>query len=202
MRTGEIAKILGIDRATIYKWIAHPQLKQFFSREARGEGGTTQRLLMESDAAVLNTIRGLRTSGNSDWGEIARMLEEGYRITEFPQNAITSDSRVIPLAQARQAAEIVAMKGERDTALQQLSDLRSQLYQVQQELFSLRKEYEGKFEAKIEDWYEKQQIRLEELRDKYDTRYETKIEELREKHRKEVEQLLEEIARLRSQGRP
>ena len=60
MKTGEAAKILGVDRTTIINWIENRGLDRFFSPSAAGSDGATQRMLTESDLLVLNTIRARR----------------------------------------------------------------------------------------------------------------------------------------------
>jgi DNA-binding transcriptional MerR regulator len=140
MRTGEAAKILGIDRTTIYNWVAVPLLTKFFSPAARGEDGATQRILTESDVLVLNTIRAQRTSGNADWEEIAVMLESGYREQEFPQNAISADPRTIPLPQAEVSAKAMATVAERDAALARVDELLERVHDLEGRLEEAERE--------------------------------------------------------------
>lgn len=134
MRTGEAAKILGIDRTTIYNWADTPELKKFFSANATGEDGSTQRLLTESDVLVLNTIRMQRSKGNRLWADIAQVLESGYRDQQFPQNAISGDPRTIPLPQAEQSAKAVGTMAERDGALARVEELTEQVRELSAKL--------------------------------------------------------------------
>jgi DNA-binding transcriptional MerR regulator len=138
MKTGEAAKLLGIDPATVRAWINHPVLGEFFSIGAKGEHGGHHRLLTESDILVLNTIRHLRTSDDADWENIAETLRSGHRQQEFPQNAISMDSRMIPIPQAEQAAKYLATIAERDAALAKVDELERHLTEKEAEIKELR----------------------------------------------------------------
>lgn len=126
MKTGEAAKILGVDRTTIINWIENRGLEQFFSDQANGRDGGTQRTLTESDLLVLNTIRARRAE-NLDWPHIARFLETGQRENEVPQNAASTDKRTVPVQQAEMSARALATVAERDQALQRVDELTEQV---------------------------------------------------------------------------
>lgn len=138
MKTGESAKLLGIDVGTVRNWIDHELMVDFFSPGARGEHGGTQRVLNESDILTLNTIRHLRASSITDWNDIFDYLQTGKREQEFPQNAISADPRTIPIPQAEQSARAMATLAERDAALQQVEDLRARVQELEQEKEELR----------------------------------------------------------------
>jgi DNA-binding transcriptional MerR regulator len=138
MKTGEAAKLLGVDPATVRAWINHPGLSEFFSSSAKGEHGGHHRLLMESDVLILNTVRHLRTNDDADWSTIAETLRSGHREQEFPQNAISIDSRMIPIPQAEQAAKYMATVAERDAALAKVDELEQHLAQKEAEVKELR----------------------------------------------------------------
>jgi DNA-binding transcriptional MerR regulator len=193
MKTGEAAKILGIDKATIYNWTAHPLLERFFSLEAKSKIAGTQRLLTESDVLVLNTIRTLRGSGKNDWGEIAAVLESGHRVQEFPQNAISSDPRVIPLPQAKQAAEVLAMRTERDAALQRVDELERRLADAQRQLDERLKEERAEMDAKYEKRLEEERLRNKAALDEEKRRNREEVLQ----NKADIERLLREIGELR-----
>lgn len=105
MRSGELAKLLNVSDQTLINWMSRPEIRPFLSDTAAGESGNTQRIYTEGDVLVLNTVRTLRAKGIQNWDEIQKKLEDGEREQEFPQNAIVTDNRTIPLPQAKQAAE-------------------------------------------------------------------------------------------------
>lgn len=137
MKTGEAAKLLGVDVSTVRNWIHHPLFEQYFSESARHQHGGTQRILTESDILVLNTIRHRRASG-AEWSVIQEFLETGRRVQEFPANAISVDPRLIPIPQAEQAARTLAMVAERDAALAKVNELADKLERVEREKEELR----------------------------------------------------------------
>jgi DNA-binding transcriptional MerR regulator len=140
MKTGEAAKLLGIDVGTVRNWIDHPAISPYFSQSAKGEHGGTQRLLTESDILTLNTIRSLRSENVSDWYEIAEYLESGKREQEFPTNAISADPRTIPLQQAEQSARAMATVAERDAALARVNELTVKVRDLEKELDDAKQE--------------------------------------------------------------
>lgn len=164
MKTGEAAKILGVDRTTIINWIEHRGLEHFFSNSAAGRDGGTQRTLTESDLVVLNTIRALR-SVNSDWREIARLLESGQRETEVPQNAASTDTRTVPVQQAEQSARAMATLAERDAALAQVNDLRAEVHELQAQLAREMAEKSAMKEELLREMAEVRESLLRELGD-------------------------------------
>lgn len=130
MKTGEIAKIIGVDRKTIRNWIDDYGLQDFFSPSARGEDGQVQRTLTEADVLVLNTIRSLKANGIHNWNAIRTHLEAGHRETEFPLNAIAVDTRTITVEQAQQSARALATMAERDAALKRVSELEAEIEEL------------------------------------------------------------------------
>ncbi len=147
MKTGEAAKILGVDRTTIINWIENRGLSKYFSASATGADGSAHRILTESDLLILNTIRRLR-SNNLEWQEILENLETGNRERDFPQNAISGDPRTIPVTQAEVSARAMATVAERDAALSriqemaaEIEDLRETVERLQQEKDAQREEH-------------------------------------------------------------
>lgn len=140
MRSGEAAKILGVDRNTIYNWTQNPEFSHFFSPGAKMEDGSAQRILTQSDLLVLNTIRTKRGQGIADWKEIAAVLESGERVQEFPQNAISADPRTVPIYQAEQSAKALATVTERDQILENLAKAEKEIARRQEIEEQLREE--------------------------------------------------------------
>jgi DNA-binding transcriptional MerR regulator len=148
MKTGEAAKILGVDPKTIRNWIDDYGLSRFFSTSATGEDGSFQRLLTESDLLVLNTVRALKGRGVTNWDRVAEYLESGEREREFPQNAISGDPRTIPVQQAEVSAKAMATLTERDNAIArmremaaEIEELRAAVNRLQNEKDAQREEY-------------------------------------------------------------
>lgn len=161
MRSGELAKLLGVADQTLINWMKQPEVKNFFSREALGEAGSVQRTYTEEDAIYLNSIRELRSNGTNDWQEIAKLLVDGFRVLEFPKNALITDTRVIPVPMAEQATQLAQVLQERDSALDRVNRLVQDLEEEraehrkdneksQSELRRLEREI-GKLEGRIEE---------------------------------------------------
>ena len=161
MRSGELAKLLGVADQTLLNWMKQPEVKHFFSREALGVAGSVQRIYTEEDAIILNSIRELRSNGTNDWQEIAKSLSDGFRNLEFPKNALITDTRVIPVPMAEQATQLAQVLQERDSALERAAELARELEdervgrkkdneQAQAELRRLEREI-GKLEGRMEE---------------------------------------------------
>jgi DNA-binding transcriptional MerR regulator len=133
MRSGELAKLLNVSDQTLINWMSRPEIRPFLSDSAIGESGNTQRIYTESDVLVLNTVRILRAKGIQNWDEIQKKLDDGEREQEFPQNAIVTDNRTIPMPQARQAAEYAVAIEQLNAALKRASDLEVLLAESKQE---------------------------------------------------------------------
>ncbi len=181
MKTGEAAKLLDVAINTVKNWIDHPSVVDYFSPGARGVHGGSQRVLIEADILILNTIRHLRNIDSvTDWDEIAVRLSKGEREQEFPQNAISADPRTIPLPQAEQSAKAMATMAERDLALKRVEELET-------EVNRLRSMYEEQIRS-IQDQHktEVQQLRGENI-------------SIREQLLREISKLNREIGRLEGQ---
>lgn len=163
MKTGEAAKLLGVDTSTIRNWIHHPLLTRFFSESAKNEHGGAQRLLTDADVLVLNTIRSQRVDGVDDWRAISVFLESGQRNQEFPQNAITVDPRTIPLPQAEQSARAMATLAERDGALARIEELTTEVQTLKQRIAEVEKERDTVKENLLREMAELNQQRMREI---------------------------------------
>lgn len=156
MKTGEAAKILGVDAKTVRAWLEHPELQKFFSPGASGERDFPHRVLTESDLLTLNTIREYRAGARiSDWDELAKLLDSGYRASDFPShNAISGDPRTIPMQQAEQSVRAAATMEQRDAALSRIQALETTINKLEQALSEERdrsRETEGKLLREIGD---------------------------------------------------
>jgi DNA-binding transcriptional MerR regulator len=195
MKTGELAKILGVSDQTLLNWMSRSEISPFMSEAALAQGGSTQRLYLESDVLVLNTIRMMRAKGVDNWDEIRDFLESGQREQEFPQNAIVTDMRTIPILQAKQAADYAVLVHERDAALELAKRLESQLEAAIQREKDLVEKYDQS-RTELEEKFEQSRTELEE---KYQEKEQKLIEEYREREaeiREKYEKLLREIGRL------
>lgn len=150
MKTGKIAKSMGVDVKTIANWVVHPALQSFFSSGA-SKTEQAQRDFNESDLLVLNTIRAQRAR-NTDWLEIARILESGEREVELPPEAMLVETTA-PIAQY---GRIIALVSERDSAMNEVERLReinkekdAAIDKLQSQIQQLNREI-GKLEGKIE----------------------------------------------------
>ncbi len=175
MRTGELAKTLGVSDQTLINWMSRPEISKFMSESALAQGGNTQRIYLESDVLILNTVRMMRAKGVDNWDEIRDLLDSGYREQEYPQNAIVTDNRTIPMLQAKQAADYAVVVHERDAAIELANRLEDQLKaaiererELRESLDQARKELERKYEEKAEKLADEYKGRESELRTKYE----------------------------------
>src|SRR4051812_8692257 len=119
MKTGEAAKLLGIDPKTIVNWMERPEFKKYFSPTARKEG-IKQRILTDNDFAILNTIRHSTTDGNIAWADIAAIIDSGELERDIPTNASFSDTRTVPEPQVRESMRALQIAAERDQLVLQV----------------------------------------------------------------------------------
>jgi len=176
MKMSKVAKMIGVDRRTIYNWVTHESLSHLFSESARNEG---DRELDEQDIFVVNTINHLRQNVTTDWEEIAEKIEEGYQVTDLSIGATDVDTGKTPLQQFTRA---LAIAQERDAALKQLEEAQKEL-----------REIEDRYETKLDQLREQYEARLEEER----KRAREDVEHERGRSREEMERLFREIAELR-----
>ncbi len=176
MKMSKVAKMIGVDRRTIYNWVTHESLEHLFSEGARNEG---DRELSEQDIFVVNTINYLRQNVTTDWDEIAERIEEGYQVTDFSIGAVDVDTGKTPLQQFTRA---IAIAQERDAALKQLEEAQKEL-----------REIESRYETKLDELRDHYEAKLDEER----KRGRNELVEERKQSREEMERLLREIAELR-----
>lgn len=127
MRTGELANLLGVNTTTVINWV--DRYGEFFSEAARGIG-VTQRTYTEADMKVLNTVREMRSNGES-WNDIRQAMSDGVRVEDLPQNAVSFDRRTIPVSQAALAVDMAQVIAEKDSAMMEVARLRSEIERIQ-----------------------------------------------------------------------
>ena len=176
MKMSKVAKMIGVDRRTVYNWVTHESLTHLFSEGARNKG---DRELNERDIFVVNTVNHLRQNVTTDWEEIAEKIEDGYQITDLSISATDVDTGKTPLQQFTRTLSIAQ---ERDAALEQLEEARKELQTI-----------ETRYEEKIDRLRNQYEARLEEER----KRGRDDVEQERKRSREEMERLLREIAELR-----
>lgn len=176
MKMSKVAKMIGVDRRTIYNWVTHESLEHLFSEGAKNEG---DRELSEQDIFVINTINYLRQNMTTDWDEIAERIEEGYQVTDLSIGAVDVDTGKTPL---QQFTRTLAIAQERDAALKQLEEAQKEL-----------REIESRYETKLDELRDHYEAKLEEER----KRGREDVIEERKQSREEMERLLREIAELR-----
>ena len=130
MKTGEVAKMMGLNPKTITNWTDQEDLAVYFSDDARRVDETSsQREYSEEDVIVINTIRVHKTRQNT-WKDVANLLATGHRETELPISATLTKS----ISPADQVAAMMLVKAERDTALAQLQDAIFEIERLRKEL--------------------------------------------------------------------
>lgn len=134
MKTGEVAKMMGVSSTTIANWTDQPELTEFFSIPARAsDPGSAQRDYSSDDILVLNTIRLVKTRNNS-WRDVAAILLTGHREDELPISATLTKS----ISPADQVVQLMRITNERDSARAQLKDAQEEITRLRKELESER----------------------------------------------------------------
>lgn len=136
MKTGEVAKMMGLNPKTITNWTDQDDLSVFFTEEARRNDETSsQREYSEEDVMVINTIRIHKTRQNT-WRDVAKILATGHRETDLPITATLTKT----ISPADQVAAMMLIKAERDTALAQLEDAMFEIERLRHELKEQRED--------------------------------------------------------------
>ena len=151
MKSGEVGKMLGIDRSTVKNWTDREEFTAFFTEGAM-RGNELQRDYDHADILVLNTIRTERAKG-SKWTDIAQLLDSGYRETELPLSAST-----VEITPAEFFAKALQLQMERDQALEAMAELRDQLEAKEQEMERLRQEKDSEKERLMREMAELREI--------------------------------------------
>lgn len=152
MRIGELASSLGISKDAVQAWVHHPELEHFFSDGAKLGAGASQRVFNENDVLILNTVRHMRnTEKVKDWSLIAQRIEKKDYEQDFPQNAIATDTRVIPIQQAEQSAKAMHTLAERDAAIAQVNELHSRIAALEKQLETERTQHKQDLERLLRE---------------------------------------------------
>jgi len=150
MKMSKVAKMVGVDRRTIYNWVQHPSLHHLFSKAAINEG---DRELDERDIFVINTIAYLREHKVTEWGEIAKRIEDGYVVTGLPVSAAEVDTGRTPLQQYTYSAE----------TKMQLDAANKRIIQLEDMILELKVEHRDELEAERQERSEEKEKLLREM---------------------------------------
>jgi DNA-binding transcriptional MerR regulator len=156
MKTGEVAKMMGLNPKTITNWTDQEDIAPFFSDTARRADETSsQREYSDDDILIINTVRVHKKRQNT-WRDVAKILATGHREVELPISATLTKT----ISPADQVAALMLIKAERDTTLAQLQDAIFEIERLRRELKDerekMRKENSelnreiGRLEARVE----------------------------------------------------
>lgn len=128
MKTGTLAKALGISRDTVLRYANMQQFEPFLSDGATGKNNRPHRIYNNADVLVMNTIVYLlNTEKLRGWDEIAARIASGFRHEQFSEYVIPEDSYSIPRPQAEQFALAAAKVQELETANNQIKELKEKI---------------------------------------------------------------------------
>lgn len=143
MRISEaVKKIGGVSNETLRDWLRNPNFEQFFSEDARGVN-RAHRDIHPDDLLVLNTIYHLRyrdENAVTDWSEIAKVLEGGFRYNGFAGEVADTGMFTVPMDKAEQSARAAATMKERDMLVKRVDELETTINRLQQEKEAIRKD--------------------------------------------------------------
>lgn len=187
MKTGELAKYLGISDETLRNWTVQDELSTYLSDDARGVSASAQRYFAQSDIEVLITVATLRNRDNvTDWMQIEQFLKSGKRYTDFPAAHLSFDSRTVSMTQAEHSAKAMATLSERDAALKRVDELQTQIA-------NLQKAHREEVDRLRQELKDQRKEHREEMRE-VDREYRDEMNKLHEK----IAELNRELGRLES----
>ena len=193
MKMSKVAKMIGVDRRTIYNWVTNPSLSHLFSPGAQNEG---DRDLNEEDIFVVNTINHLRQNITTNWDEIAQRMDEGYRVTDLSINATDVDTGKTPL---QQFTRTLAIAQERDMALKQLDEVRQELDQMKTSYKAEIEDLRQQYEEKLNDEQQSRREEIERLTRETSERVDSVRDEERQRADKREQELTEQLIKLNRQ---
>lgn len=171
MKTGEVAKMMGLNPKTITNWTDQEDLRVYFSEGAlRNDETSTQREYSEDDILIINTIRIHKTRKNT-WKDVAKILDSGHRETELPITANLTKT----ISPADQVAAMMLVKAERDTALAQLQDANFEIERLRKELKGQQNESKREI-IELNRQIARLELRLELLQEQAQKNEKTEIE--------------------------
>ena len=132
MKIGDAAVGFNRTRQTIRNWIAHPDLHEFFSEQARRETGKGYSELLANDLEVCNSIVTMLEQ-KASFGQIAEKLRTGWRDVEFPDRLLfLANSDDMPENSARlmagraiaeqKSTDLMEVVRERDARIAELEE--------------------------------------------------------------------------------
>lgn len=124
MKTGKVAALLDLDPGTIKNWI--DRLPEFFTPGAQ-DGVKLQREIDHSDLLALNTIRILRSEGETNWETIRDHLASGHRDDGLPITGMTVDVGETALSQVE---KVLTTTARLESALTRVDDLEGEIAQL------------------------------------------------------------------------
>jgi transposase len=185
MKMSKVAKMIGVDRRTIYNWVANESLKKFFSEGARNEGA---REMNEQDIFVVNTINHLKKTFSSDWSDIAEQLESGYLTADLSVSAADVDTGKTPMQLFTRALEL---SKAHDLAVGQLAEVQNKLLHIEtvhkEEIDKARQEYEDKLNEERQGYEEKLNKKEQRYEEKLGKEQQLRIKEIHEASQREGE---------------
>ena len=160
MKTGDIARRLGVSPKAIRDWIS--EFDAYFN-----ESPTKQRVYSEEDYIVLATIAKFSHQGYG-YASIHEKLKDGERVDVSEDITYGIDTRMIPAASVEQMMDATEVRlqlervtTERDRLVEMVEDLQ---HQVEQKLDSQKQEYETKLDRQRDDYERKQDSLQKEIR--------------------------------------
>jgi hypothetical protein len=125
MKTAQVGRRLGISSGTIYNYTVEPLYADFFSGDAKREGGSQHSGFSEDDVAVIWTIYRLRRKMAAV--DVAMQLREGYRSKDLPVDGAGAIDSAVENIRA------LGIIPERDAALVRVNELEEKIERLESE---------------------------------------------------------------------
>lgn len=141
MKSGDLVKQFGVSHTTITRWVN--EFAEYLSESAKGVN-QKQKTFTSDDFLVIATIHQLSVDGLS-LVEIGGKLKSGYRVENITSATIGyDDGRMVPASAMEQiidatgvAAELMAVKSERDKLVDMLEASQEKLTEKEIEIRAL-----------------------------------------------------------------
>lgn len=147
MKTGDIARKLGVSSKTVRDWVI--EFSEHFS-----ESKTKQRIYTAEDYAILATIAKYSHEGHN-LKSIREKLEDGERVS--PEDDITYglDTRMVPAASVEQMIDATEIRISLERVTYERDKLFEDMRGLQQKLEDQRQAYETKLESQRQTYESK-----------------------------------------------